>query len=97
MYLSSLFDFANNYTVNYSVDLVEAMNEIRRNKGFDDLMQNYRFILIEWVEKTSVTLHGYVIEKDGEHTWYDIEITPEEETLLIDKLIEKRKEELGVC
>lgn len=84
-----------NYVVESCDDLIEAMIDIRCDNGFTaDTDQNlvYRFILVEWLEKTSVTLHGYVVEANGEHSWYDIEITPEEEEMLIDKLIEKKKE-----
>ena len=76
-------------------DLMQALIDIRCEQGFTpetDENLHYGFILVEWLESTSVTLHGYVADENGEHTWYDIDITSEEEEILIDKLIEKKKE-----
>ena len=86
-----------NFIVPATDELIELINECRRNKGITDLVGNeyendvyYNFYLIFDTDKREVKLqavcnHG---EKD-DYMEYGIELFPEEERMLLFKIIKE--------
>ncbi len=84
------------YVVDATKEMIDAVNEIRKGKGFTDLVSenekpglHYNFTLFEDLEVCEVGLCGYVVNSendDGEP--YDIQLTDKEKENLAWKLIE---------